>query len=39
LQCHPLINTATLAIPFEGITKFLALTHHEYQFIDLPTRS
>jgi len=38
LQCHPLVNTATLAIPFEDIKKFLAITGHEYQFIDIPTR-
>ncbi|HEX4069165.1 MAG TPA: prolyl-tRNA synthetase associated domain-containing protein [Candidatus Babeliales bacterium] len=38
LQCHPLVNTATLAIPFEGITKFLYITGHEYQFLDIPTR-
>ena len=38
LQCHPLVNTATLAIPFEGIKKFLNLTEHEYQFIDVPMR-
>jgi Ala-tRNA(Pro) deacylase len=38
LQCHPLINTATLAIPWEGIEKFLSLTHHDYQILNLPTR-
>lgn len=38
LQCHPLINTATLAIPFDGIKKFLSLTHHQYQFLNIPTR-
>lgn len=38
LQCHPLVNTATLAIPFEDIKKFLNITGHEYQFMDIPTR-
>ncbi|HLJ30975.1 MAG TPA: prolyl-tRNA synthetase associated domain-containing protein, partial [Candidatus Babeliales bacterium] len=38
LQCHPLINTATLTIPFEDIKKFLTITGHEYQYIDIPTR-
>jgi len=38
LQCHPLVNTATLTIPFENIKKFLTITGHEYQFIDIPTR-
>ncbi len=38
LQCHPLVNTATLAIPFDGIKKFLTITKHNYQFLDIPTR-
>ena len=38
LQCHPLINTATLVIPFEDIKKFLNATKHEYQFLNIPTR-
>jgi Ala-tRNA(Pro) deacylase len=38
LQCHPLINTATLAIPFEDIKKFLSLTQHDYQFLNIPAR-
>ena len=38
LQCHPLVNTATLAIPFEDIKKFLTITGHEYQYIDIPSR-
>lgn len=38
LQCHPLINTATLAIPFEDVKKFLNLTKHDYEFLDLPER-
>lgn len=38
LQCHPLVNTATLAIPFDDIKKFLSITKHDYQFLDIPTR-
>lgn len=38
LQCHPLINTATLVIPFEGIKKFISITNHEHQFLDIPER-
>jgi Ala-tRNA(Pro) deacylase len=38
LQCHPLVNTATLAIPFTGIEKFLNITQHDYQFLNIPTR-
>ena len=37
LQCHPLINTATLVIPFNDIEKFLSLTQHEYEFLEIPT--
>jgi Ala-tRNA(Pro) deacylase len=28
LQCHPLVNTATLVIPKQGIEAFLAATGH-----------
>ena len=38
LQCHPLINTATLVIPFEGIEKFISLTNHTCQLMDIPER-
>lgn len=38
LQCHPLINTATLVIPADGIEKFITMTHHSYQFLDIPAR-
>lgn len=38
LQCHPLVNTATLTISFEGIKKFLSLTKHNYILLDIPTR-
>lgn len=38
LQCHPLVNTATLVIPFDGIEKFLSLTGHSYQFLEIPER-
>jgi Ala-tRNA(Pro) deacylase len=38
LQCHPLINTSTLAIPFNDIKKFLIITNHDYQLLDIPSR-
>ena len=38
LQCHPLINTATLTIPFEDIKKFLTITGHAYQFLNIPVQ-
>jgi Ala-tRNA(Pro) deacylase len=36
LQCHPLINTATLTIAFDDIRKFLTLTGHTYEFLMIP---
>jgi Ala-tRNA(Pro) deacylase len=39
LQCHPLLNTATLVISHEGIEKFLTTTGHTFQVIDTPVRS
>lgn len=38
LQCHPLINTATLVIGHDGIEMFLQATGHAYQIIDVPQR-
>lgn len=38
LQCHPLVNTATLVIPFEGVKKFLEASGHEYHVIKVPNR-
>lgn len=38
LQCHPLVNTATLVINFQNIERFLELTGHTYQCIDVPAR-
>ena len=39
LQCHPLVNTATLAIPHEGIKKFLEASGHTYKVLDVPARA
>lgn len=38
LQCHPLVNTATLAISHEGILKFLRTTRHEYKVLSIPEK-
>lgn len=38
LQCHPLINTATVVISGDGIERFITITHHEYQFLDVSGR-
>ncbi len=36
LLCHPLVNTATLAISHEGIEKFLTVTGHEPRVVGVP---
>jgi Ala-tRNA(Pro) deacylase len=38
LQCHPLINTATLLIPRPDLEKFFTATGHTYKIIDTPVR-
>jgi len=37
LRCHPLVNTATLIVPREGVERFLAATGHSYRLIKIPT--
>lgn len=37
LQCHPLINTETLVIPHQGIVKFLEITGHKVNLVDIPS--
>ena len=39
LQCHPLVNTATLVISHEGIETFLKATNHESRVMNVPARS
>lgn|SRR3989338_7120253 len=34
--CHPLVNTATLCIPHEGIEKFLRATGHSWRVESIP---
>ena len=38
VDCHPLVNTATLSIPHEGVDKFFHLTGHEPKVIELPVK-
>ena len=38
LQCHPLVNTATLSIPMPGLRRLLAHTGHEAEVLDVPAR-
>lgn len=37
LQCHPLINTETLVIPHQSIVKFLEVTGHKVNLVDIPS--
>ena len=39
LQCHPLVNTATLVIDREGILRFLKATGHTCTAIAVPDRT
>ena len=39
LRCHPLVNTATLVVPQDGIERLLQATGHAVRLIDVPTRS
>src|SRR3989338_6106746 len=38
IQCHPLVNTATLIISHEGIEKFLEATMHKPVILPIPER-
>lgn len=38
LQCHPLVNTASLVIHAKGIEQFLAKTGHSYQLLEIPAK-
>jgi Ala-tRNA(Pro) deacylase len=38
-RCHPLVNTATLVIPREGLERFFAHTGHRAHVIDVATTS
>ncbi len=37
LQCHPLINTATLVVSLPDIQKFITATHHTVKIISINT--
>jgi Ala-tRNA(Pro) deacylase len=38
-RCHPMINSATLVVPREGVARFLELTGHQARVVRVPTRS
>ncbi|OGJ48135.1 aminoacyl-tRNA deacylase [Candidatus Peregrinibacteria bacterium RIFOXYB12_FULL_41_12] len=37
-QCHPLVNTVTLVISNEGMSKFFQATGHKLNLINVPAR-
>ena len=39
LQCHPLVNTATLIIKTEEMDRFFQATGHPYRVLEVPARS
>lgn len=39
IQCHPLVNTATLVISKPGINQFLSITGHKPVVITIPERT
>lgn len=39
VQCHPLVNTATLVMPRADLQKFLELTGHPPQVATIPRRA
>lgn len=38
LQCHPLVNTATLVITLDNVRKFLDATGHQATVLEVPAR-
>lgn len=38
LQCHPLVNTATLVIALDNVRKFLEASDHPATVMDVPAR-
>jgi len=39
MQCHPLVNTSTLLISKDDVSRFLKSTGHEVVIIDVPVRN
>lgn len=37
LHCHPLVNTATLVLPLDGLRAFLRATGHTPRLLDIPS--
>lgn len=39
VQCHPMINTATLVLTHENVEKFMSATKHDFSVMDIPERT
>ena len=39
MQCHPLVNTGTLVISMDDVSRFIESTGHEVHIIDVPVRN
>ena len=39
IQCHPLVNTATLVIPKKDLERFFEITGHAVHSLTIPTRA
>ena len=39
IQCHPLVNTSTLAIDQSDIERFFEITNHRWRIVGVPERS
>lgn len=37
IQCHPLVNTASLVLTTVAMEKFFALTGHSFRLVDVPS--
>ena len=38
VQCHPLVNTATIVVPHDGLVKFFEKTGHKVHAATIPSR-
>lgn len=39
IQCHPLVNTATVIMAHEGLARFLEATGHAFRVMEVPERT
>ena len=39
LQCHPLVNTATLVIKTEDMERFFKATGHAFRMLEVPAKA